>query len=65
MRDKFVITKKLCLHAYKIVEYRHGLVMFCVSVLQLKSIGFINKTNVRKLLPYVFLEEVYIFRSYT
>ena len=65
MRDTFFITKKLCLHAYKIVEYRHEIVMFWISVLQLKSIGFINKTNVRKLLPYVFLEVVYIFRSYT
>ena len=55
MRDKSVITKKLCLNAYKTVEYRHELVMFWISVLQVKSIGFINKTNVRKLLLYVFL----------
>lgn len=43
MRDKSVITKKLCFNAYKIVEYRHELVMFWISVLQLKSLVLLTK----------------------
>lgn len=42
MRNK-IITKKLCLHAYKILEYRHELVIFWISVLQLKSLVLLIK----------------------